>query len=163
MQPKFFSIMSAAVLSIGVFVYQSSAEQLALSGITDCTVTFSLSSGEKLSVVQFLADYSDVQGTFVGSGSSVECNSLVESATIAAEDLCYGPYEECQWGAGRVLSVVLMHPQGLPTNGAVAACRFQSVEGVSRTAIAAEVVDASLPVSFMPPESKPGGVKVVAA
>jgi hypothetical protein len=113
-------------------------------GLKSC-VTFGVTAAEPLGVLHFSTDYSGVQGSFDGSGDTVACRSLIEGASITANDQCDGDYSRCQWGDGRKLNLALVHPAGFSSTRAAVRCRFVSAEEVDGGSFAVELLGAGRP------------------
>ena len=140
----------------------SLASQPALAGdgsarAPACVLTFFVEAAEPLEVIQFLVDYSSIAGSFTGAGTGVRCVSLVESATIVANDLCTESDMECATGRARALTLLLQHPDGLPTAAAVAQCGFDGATEAELKTLDVEVVDASAHRGMRAPSSAPQG------
>lgn len=125
------------------------------TGTNQCILHFGLSESVPLSTLQFTIDYSNVQGSFVGSGLAVRCESPVTNASVTASDNCHGGYAECQWGTDRRLAVAVIGGPSFAGSGVIARCKFVSAELPAKTDFGVTVDATSAPETFEPIDPSP--------
>lgn len=137
--------MIRRVLGVLVALGGLTASDLAWAeGVSTCSVRVGLSESSKpLGALGFTIDYSRVQGTFAGTGSSVVCKSDLAGTGVTVNDQCVGDYAACQWGDGRVLSVALLgSATGMAGPVELLHCDFESATVPTSLDFDVQVVDA---------------------
>lgn len=125
----FHRLTALFILPISACVCLATATTDAHATTSRCTIKIGLGTSQRLSAAQFAIDYSQVQGSFAGSGLGTECRSLLAGAMITANDSCDGEYAQCQWGPNRVLHVAILDSgEGFIGPGEIARCTFETAE-----------------------------------
>ena len=123
--PPLLTRLSLATVCITAIPHVASA----MDGISHCIVEIGLATSPVLTTAQFTIDYSQVQGTFGGSGLDTDCRTQLPGVMVTAFDDCDGDYAACRWGENRRLNVSLLDAgAGFSGPAAILRCVFETAE-----------------------------------